>query len=168
MTVYTHDLGEDDPGPALRIARWRLQGGHAAARQVRRRVHGALRGWGLGPVAGDLTDHLTTLVQEGRRDLRRAGGRLRLDGRVAASSPSGASARRRADVRWPWGSRSTTSTRRPSWASAAAAFAVVAVLPTPPFWFTHAMVYIRPSLDLSHPSHRCDRCAAYEPCVMRV
>jgi len=64
VTVYTHDLGEDDPGPALRIARWRLQGGHAAARQVRRRVHGALRGWGLGPVAGDLTDHLTTLVQE--------------------------------------------------------------------------------------------------------
>src|SRR5690606_39140948 len=36
------------------------------SRQVRRRVHGALRGWGLGPVAADLTDHLATLVHEFR------------------------------------------------------------------------------------------------------
>ena len=34
----------------------------------------------------------------------------------------------------PWGSRSITSTRWPSWASAAPMFTVVVVLPTPPFW----------------------------------
>ena len=35
----------------------------------------------------------------------------------------------------PCGSRSTTRTRCPSWASAAATFTVEVVLPTPPFWF---------------------------------
>ena len=35
----------------------------------------------------------------------------------------------------PWGSRSMTSTRSPCWASAAAMFTAVVVLPTPPFWF---------------------------------
>ena len=34
----------------------------------------------------------------------------------------------------PCGSRSTTSTRCPSWAKAAATFTVDVVLPTPPFW----------------------------------
>src|SRR5690625_7299520 len=34
----------------------------------------------------------------------------------------------------PWGSRSTTRTRRPYSASAAARLMVLVVLPTPPFW----------------------------------
>ncbi|TDB99277.1 hypothetical protein [Actinomadura sp. 7K534] len=64
MTAFTQHDADDDPGTGLRVARCRLPGGRAAAGQVRRTVHGALHGWGLGPVAGDLTDHLTALVQE--------------------------------------------------------------------------------------------------------
>ncbi|XRQ06604.1 hypothetical protein ACN3XK_60395 [Actinomadura welshii] len=64
MIGFTQHNMEDDPGPGLRVARCRLPGGRTATGQFRRTVHGALRGWGLGPVAGDLTDHLTTLVQE--------------------------------------------------------------------------------------------------------
>ena len=41
-------------------------------------------------------------------------------------------------VALPWGSRSTTSTRNPSSASAAPRFTAVVVLPTPPFWFAIA------------------------------
>ncbi len=39
-----------------------------------------------------------------------------------------------------WGSRSTTSTRRPAAAAAEANPSVTVVLPTPPFWFTIARV----------------------------
>src|SRR3990170_4650592 len=41
-------------------------------------------------------------------------------------------------VALPCGSRSTSSTRFPAWASAAARLTLVVVLPTPPFWFTTA------------------------------
>ncbi|TDC70959.1 hypothetical protein E1200_03655 [Actinomadura sp. GC306] len=64
MTAFTQHNVDDDPGPGPRIARCRLPGGRAATGQIRRTVHGALRGWGLGPLAGDLTDQLTALVQE--------------------------------------------------------------------------------------------------------
>ena len=40
----------------------------------------------------------------------------------------------------PWGSRSTTRTRRPDSASAAPRFTAVVVLPTPPFWLAMAMI----------------------------
>ena len=39
-----------------------------------------------------------------------------------------------------WGSRSTTSTRRPTAASAVARLIAVVVLPTPPFWLATAMI----------------------------
>ena len=35
-----------------------------------------------------------------------------------------------------------TSTRCPSWASAAATFTVVVVLPTPPFWFATTTIRV--------------------------
>ena len=38
-------------------------------------------------------------------------------------------------VALPWGSRSTSRVRLPSWERAAAKFTEVVVLPTPPFWF---------------------------------
>src|SRR5437660_11542355 len=38
----------------------------------------------------------------------------------------------------PWGSKSTSSTRRPTSASAAPRLIVVVVLPTPPFWLQTA------------------------------
>src|SRR4051794_11686376 len=41
-------------------------------------------------------------------------------------------------VALPWGSRSTSSTRRSACANAAAKLTLVVVLPTPPFWFTTA------------------------------
>src|SRR5437879_6311739 len=41
-------------------------------------------------------------------------------------------------VAFPWGSKSTSSTRFPACESAAARFTLVVVLPTPPFWFTTA------------------------------
>ncbi|WP_412520923.1 hypothetical protein K8Z49_23335 [Actinomadura madurae] len=64
MTAPTYHNAENDAGSVLRTARWQLPGGHAATGQVRRKVHDALRRWGLGPAAGDLTDHLTALVHE--------------------------------------------------------------------------------------------------------
>src|SRR4051794_2950382 len=39
-------------------------------------------------------------------------------------------------VRLAWGSLSTSSTRRPSWASVPARWWQVLVLPTPPFWLS--------------------------------
>ena len=42
----------------------------------------------------------------------------------------------------PCGSRSTTSTRCPIWASAAPRFTVVVVLPTPPFWLATTMTRV--------------------------
>ena len=42
----------------------------------------------------------------------------------------------------PCGSRSTTSTRWPNWASAAATFTVEVVLPTPPFWLATTMTLV--------------------------
>ncbi|WP_067792625.1 hypothetical protein [Actinomadura formosensis] len=86
--------------PGLRTGRWRLPAG-----QVRRAVHDALRTWGLGPAAGDLSDQLTALVQDlltraaarGPVDLRlelRASARLLLgEIRDAAPAPSGAAGR---------------------------------------------------------------------------
>ena len=41
---------------------------------------------------------------------------------------------------FPWGSRSTTRTRRPDSARAAPRFTAVVVLPTPPFWLAMAMI----------------------------
>ncbi|MDL4815261.1 hypothetical protein [Actinomadura opuntiae] len=91
--------------PGLRTGRWRLPAGRAAAGQVRRVVHDALRTWGLGPAAGELSDHLTALVQDlltraaarGPVDLRlelRASARLLLgEIRDAAPAPSGAADR---------------------------------------------------------------------------
>lgn len=64
MTPSALHPAEDDPGPVLRIGRWQLPAGRAATAQARRTVHGALRRWGLGPAAGDLTDHMTAVVQE--------------------------------------------------------------------------------------------------------
>ena len=64
-------------------------------------------------------------------------------------SPSSTSVAERSSVRLstpqpmvalPWGSRSTSSTRRWVAASEAARFTAVVVLPTPPFWFATAMM----------------------------
>src|SRR3954468_4237031 len=44
----------------------------------------------------------------------------------------------------PWGSKSTSSTRRPYSASAAPRLIVVVVLPTPPFWLHIAMIRAGP------------------------
>lgn len=49
---------------ALRTGRWQWPGGNPVAEPVRDAIRDALRRWGLGPVAGELTDRLTTLVQE--------------------------------------------------------------------------------------------------------
>lgn len=88
--------------PGLRTGRWRLPAGRAAAGQVSRTVRDALRAWGLGSAAGDLSDQLTVLVQDlltraaahGPVDLRlelRASARLLLgEIRAAASAPPGA------------------------------------------------------------------------------
>src|SRR5258708_40298372 len=40
----------------------------------------------------------------------------------------------------PWGSMSTSKTRRPMSASEAPRFTAVVLLPTPPFWLTTAMM----------------------------
>ena len=50
----------------------------------------------------------------------------------------------RENVRQAWGSRSTTSTRWPSSASAAPIEATVVVLATPPFWLAMAMIRVIP------------------------
>ena len=42
-------------------------------------------------------------------------------------------------VALPWGSRSTSRTRRRAAPSEAARFTLVVVLPTPPFWFVIAI-----------------------------
>src|SRR5215475_5755370 len=42
----------------------------------------------------------------------------------------------------PWGSRSTTRTRRPQAARAVARLIVVVVLPTPPFWLASARMRV--------------------------
>ncbi|MFB4299690.1 hypothetical protein [Actinomadura sp. NTSP31] len=88
--------------PGLRTGRWRLPAGRAAAGQVRGTVRDALRAWGLGSAAGDLSDQLTALVQDhltraaarGPIDLRlelRASARLLLgEIRAAATAPPGA------------------------------------------------------------------------------
>ncbi|HEX2314624.1 MAG TPA: hypothetical protein VHJ17_12865 [Thermomonospora sp.] len=60
--------------PGVRVGRWQFPGGRAAVAHARRTVHRALRGWGLGPAAGDLADHLAPLVQ---RLAARTGGRGR-------------------------------------------------------------------------------------------
>ncbi|MEU9016956.1 hypothetical protein [Actinomadura sp. NPDC048394] len=90
----------DAARPGLRTGRWRLPAGRAAA-QVRRTVRDALRAWGLGSAAGDLSDQLTALVQDlltraaarGPVDLRlelHASARLLLgEIRAAASAPPG-------------------------------------------------------------------------------
>ena len=44
----------------------------------------------------------------------------------------------------PWGSKSTSRTRRPSSARAAPRLIVVVVLPTPPFWLHMAMMRAGP------------------------
>src|SRR5690349_5070167 len=49
--------------------------------------------------------------------------------------------------RAPWGSKSTSRTRRPNWASAAPRLIVVVVLPTPPFWLQTATTRAGPCLN---------------------
>jgi hypothetical protein len=84
--------------PGLRTGEWRLPAGRAAAGQLRRTVRDALRAWGLGSAAADLSDQLTALLQDllthaahGPVDLRlelRASARLLLgEVRAAASAP---------------------------------------------------------------------------------
>ena len=51
----------------------------------------------------------------------------------------------------PCGSRSITSTRCPSWASAAATFTVVVVLPTPPFWLATTMTRVASGRGIGGP-----------------
>ena len=63
----------------------------------------------------------------GQRGARRRARRRRRACRGGASTASAVEA-------LPCGSRSMTSTRSPCWASAAAMFTAVVVLPTPPFW----------------------------------
>src|SRR5688500_8554872 len=58
-------------------------------------------------------------------------------------------------VALPCGSRSTSSTRRPACASAAARLTLVVVLPTPPFWFTTAKT--RGTLSLQAPQRQMAR-----------
>ncbi|MEW2357522.1 hypothetical protein [Spirillospora sp. NPDC029432] len=58
------DVQDAAAHPGLRTGRWRLPAGRPAGGQVRRAVHDALRTWGLGPAAGDLSDQLTALVQD--------------------------------------------------------------------------------------------------------
>lgn len=90
----------DAARPGLRTGRWRLPAGRAAAGQVRRTVRDALRAWGLGSAAADLSDQLTALVQdllaraaaEGPVDLRlelRASARL-LVGEIRAAASGAA------------------------------------------------------------------------------
>lgn len=43
-----------------RTGRWRLPAGRTAAARARHVIHGALRGWGLDPVAG----HVVPLIEE--------------------------------------------------------------------------------------------------------
>ena len=52
-------------------------------------------------------------------------------------------------VAFPWGSISTSSTRRPMLARQAPTLTAVVVLPTPPFWLTIAKT--RPTLLVSCP-----------------
>src|SRR5439155_23146107 len=67
--------------------------------------------------------------------------------------PSGSTPR--CVLAWACGSRSSTHTRLPLAASAAARFTVVVVLPTPPFWLITAirrMVVPFPAVSSCHPS----------------
>ena len=51
----------------------------------------------------------------------------------------------------PCGSRSMTSTRCPSWASAAATFTVEVVLPTPPFWLATTKIRVAAGRSSGRP-----------------
>ncbi|REE97338.1 hypothetical protein [Thermomonospora umbrina] len=63
-SVFTHGRADTAEGTAVRIGRWELPSGRAAAAQARRTVRNTLDRWGLGPAAGDLIQHLTPLVQQ--------------------------------------------------------------------------------------------------------
>ena len=53
----------------------------------------------------------------------------------------------------PWGSRSTTRTRCPNWASAAATLTVDVVLPTPPFWLATTTTRVRGRSGQARAAH---------------
>ena len=56
------------------------------------------------------------------------------------------------EVAFAWGSKSQSSTFLPRSVKAAVRFTAVVVLPTPPFWFTMAMIF--PIFRSSHSPHR--------------
>ena len=91
--------------------------------------------------SGDGRDHVGERRRR-RRARRRSTGTPRW-----CSTPSAVDA-------LPCGSRSTTSTRCPSWASAAATFTVVVVLPTPPFWLATTMTRVRVGTRHRRPRSR--------------
>lgn len=87
MTPSARRNAESAGRQALRTGRWQWPGGSLASEPVRDTIRDALRRWGLGPVAGELTDRLTTLVQEllahsGRR------GRGSIDMRLELRAPA--------------------------------------------------------------------------------
>src|SRR5437588_4029554 len=72
-------------------------------------------------------------------------------------------------VRWPWGSRSMQSTRRPGSARAPPRLTAVVVLPTPPFWLAMARTRVtRGSNGCAPPSRYHTGAAASQRTRRRV
>src|SRR6185503_15387914 len=68
-----------------------------------------------------------------------------------------AALRPRPEVRFPWGSASTASTRFSAAARLAARLMAVVVFPTPPFWFATAMIRPRQSSESGEDSTSVSR-----------